>query len=330
MRRIQAIALRSLLLLLAGALLLPLSQAQGQTKKVGVQWSDGTLQQVLDEAKAKDKMVMLDFWAGHCAQCGVMTTELWDTEDGAKLADGLISLQLDTTNPAGRDGMSRFPITGLPCVLFLRSDGTEIDRVEGYMSKQEFLMKAQPIKEGMDPLPGMEALLKEQKGASQLMVDVMERYMWRKRTVEVDTLFARIMRADPRNERGLAEKAILKMGRYLENVLHDEERTIALWKMMAEKYPTCMSIGAAIDGAWTAWATMGRYQDWLDWVCPLVEKNPGQQMMLRAVVAIGYRGGYQSPCLAKAARIVGPTVTTRKAWYDSAAVYFEGKGPKPQ
>jgi thiol:disulfide interchange protein len=160
MRRTQSLAVRSLLLLLAGALLLPLSQAQGQTKKVGVQWSDGTLQQVLDEAAAKDKMVMIDFWAGHCGQCGVMTTELWDTPDGAKLADGLISIQLDTTTPTGKEGMDRYPLTGLPCIIFLRSDGTEVDRVEGYMSKQEFLSKASTIKEGMDPLPGMEALLK--------------------------------------------------------------------------------------------------------------------------------------------------------------------------
>jgi len=289
-----------------------------------VQWRDISLDEALKEAAEKDQLIMLEFWAAHCHSCGDMKEQVWDTEQGAKLADGLIPIKFDSVSPEGKEVSKRIPLTGLPCVIFLRPDGTEVDRVEGYTGPQQFFAEAAPLREGLDPLPGMEALLEEHPDSLQLMLNVMERYLFRKRVTEGEDLFQRILQADSLDRKGVAERAIIKMGRYQELVLGDYQKTLDTWNVMATRFPWCPSIGGAVDGAWKAFAGMGRYADWLDWICPILEKNPSQLSLQRSAVAIGLRGGYRSPCLAQAARASRNSFAGREAWYDSVAVVLEG------
>ncbi len=125
----------------------------------GVVWRDSTLDQALAEAASSDRILMVDVRANHCGQCIVMETEFWNTPDGAAFAADMIPLKIDSTMPAGADLTKRYPITGLPCVVFIRPDGTEIDRVVGYETKSKFLDEAGQLKNGIDPLPDMEKAL---------------------------------------------------------------------------------------------------------------------------------------------------------------------------
>jgi hypothetical protein len=319
-RRARGPALPMFLLaaLLAPALLAGVAAAQG------VKWADFTLEQALAEAKAKNTMVLIDVWSGHCGSCGQMDIDLWDTPEGAKLAEGLIPIKIETGSEAGRTLSERYPITGLPAIIFLHGDGTELDRVEGYINKNLFLAQVRPLKDGIDPLDEMEGRLAARPDSLDLMMQVMERSLNRRRDADADTLFNRILKLDVGNRKSYAERAIVRMARNSEYVYHDPPRTLGYWKLMVEQYPTASSVGAAVDGAYKVLLSMGKASEWPDWICPILEKNPNLGYLQRAAAMTALRGGFRTPCFAAAARKASALGVGKQAFMDSVATVLEG------
>jgi thiol-disulfide isomerase/thioredoxin len=299
----------------------------------GVQWQPLTLDQALAEAKKSDKMVMVDVWARHCGACGTMDIDVWETAEGAKIAEGTIAIKIDSTTPEGRALSQRYPILGLPSIIFLRPDGTELDRVTGYYEKTRFYREAEPLHDGLDPMPLMEQQLKAKPDSLPLLLSAMERYLNRKREADAQAVFDRIMKLDPNDASTTAERAIGTMCRYQELIKQDYAKTAEYWKILVDRFPTSSSSGAAVDGVYRAYGALGKPDEWLGWVCPALQKNPGAMTLQRQTVYIGLRGGYRGKCLADAARRVSqdakrnagnPAMVKQAAWMDSVATVFEG------
>jgi hypothetical protein len=310
--------LRSLLAVACAACLAPPVRAQ-----TGVEWQPLTLDQALEKANAQNSMVLVDVWAGHCGACGQMDIDVWQTPRGAKLAQGLIPIKIDSTTPEGRALSERYPITGLPSVLFIRPDGTELDRVTGYFEKEAFYREAEPLHDGVDPMPLMEKELQAHPDSLPLLLTAMERYQNRRRDAEADSMFHRILRADTRDRQNYAERAIAQMGRYQELIAHDYDRAVATWKMMIDLFPGSMSVGGALDGIAREYQAMGRRNEWLTWVCGVLEKNPSAMTLQRQAVMVALHSGYRGHCLAEAARRSRAVVPSQTAMMDSIATVMD-------
>jgi hypothetical protein len=308
----------------------PAAAAAAPETPKGVAWQEITLDEALDQAAKKKTMVMLDFWARHCGQCGQMSIDLWETPAGAKLAEGLIPIKIDSTTPEGRAAADRYPLTGLPCVIFIQPDGTELDRVEGYTNREEFLRLSQPMRDGLDALPGMEQQLKSHPDSLQLLLGVLDKYLFRRRMAEAESTYAHILRVDPLDRMTYTERAMGKMARYQELVLHDEAASAKTYMDLVDKFPAASYSGGAVDGAQVALMNLGRGQEWLDWICKVLEKNPNQGYLNRISAQVGLRGGFRSPCLAKAARASRSAFPGKEAWWDSIAVVLEGGTTPPK
>lgn len=294
----------------------------------GVQWQQLSLDDALKEAAAKNQMIMIDFWSTRCGECGQQENDVWNTPDGARLTDGLIPIRFETSSAEGQDVTNRIPVTGLPSILFLRPDGTEIDRIEGYFSRSDFLRQADDLRKGLDPLPALEVKLQNRPDSLPLVFDVLSRYLNRRRDAEADSLYTRILRLDPQNRTNYPERAIMRMARQAEYVGHDYDKTASYWKTMAELFPNASSIGGAVDGLHECMMMQGHPNEWLDWICGLLDKNPSLQNLNRSAAIVGLRWGYRSPCLAKAARVASASpYPKQKAFMDSIAVVLEGGAP---
>lgn len=310
------------------AVLLPLfvsGSARGEGE--GVQWRDLTLDQAIAEAKEKNTMVLVDVWAGHCHSCGQMDVDVWETPEGGKLFEGLIPIKIESTSAAGREFSARYPVTGLPAIVFLRGDGTELDRVEGYFEKRRFYREVQPLVDGIDPLIEMEARLAARPDSLELAYQTLERYLNRGREEDADSLFARIMRL--KNTQYI-EKAIVRMARYEEYVHHDLPKTLAYWKMLVEQYPASSSAGGAVNGAFKTMVQMGTAQEWDEWICPILDKNPKQGYLQRAAAMTALSNGFRGECFVKAARAARDLGAGKAAYMDSVATVLEGGSGEKQ
>lgn len=99
----------------------------------------------LDEAirLAKDKYIMVDFYADWCVSCKEMERfTLSDAKVQSRLQD-VVLLQIDVTAGTPDDSalLKRFKLFGPPGILFLDRQGNEIPdiKVIGYLNKKDFL-----------------------------------------------------------------------------------------------------------------------------------------------------------------------------------------------
>jgi hypothetical protein len=268
----------------------------------GVAWQPLSIDQALARAKLQGKIVMVDVWAEHCGDCMQMEREVWTSEAAAALTAGLVPLHISSVTPEGDAFMRRYPVTGLPAIIFLRADGTEIDRVVGYPGAEAFLGAAAPMARGIDPVPAMEAQLKASPDSLGLMFDLMKRYLDRARDADARNLLARILELDRDNGKTIAERAIVQLAKYEDNFRRDYQAAWDDWKNLAETYPRCSSIGGALDGAYRAAVALGTISAWQAWACDLAARNREAGNLQYAAVMTAYRNGLRDPCFAPAAR----------------------------
>jgi thiol:disulfide interchange protein len=92
----------------------------------------------LARAKSEGKPVLVDFYADWCVWCKRLdTTTFRDPKVAELLVADVIPLKLNV-DKAGRDAASRFNVDGLPTLVLVSSEGSEIGRIPGYMPPGAF------------------------------------------------------------------------------------------------------------------------------------------------------------------------------------------------
>ena len=107
----------------------------------------------LQEAQQQGKPVMIDFYADWCIPCKELDKFTFSQKEVVELARNFIMLKVDLTkgnHPEVKALKKRFNIKGVPTLVFLQPDGSELKelRVVGFMEKKEFLtimQKAVPL-----------------------------------------------------------------------------------------------------------------------------------------------------------------------------------------
>ena len=104
----------------------------------------GSLQPLLDRAKAENKLVFLDFYTTWCLPCRVMDEEVFSlTETGTALNKNFISYKINAEKGNGPTLSTVFNVYAYPTLLFLDSDGNVLERKDGSLSNSQFLSLAE-------------------------------------------------------------------------------------------------------------------------------------------------------------------------------------------
>jgi len=113
-------------------------QTPSEAKKNGedkIKWS-GALGESLAAARDAKKPLAIFVYAAWCGWCKKMERETFADKKIVKLSDSFVCYK---ANPEeDEEFSSRFKIKEFPCVIFLKSDGTEIERHLGFKTAEEF------------------------------------------------------------------------------------------------------------------------------------------------------------------------------------------------
>lgn len=133
---------------LAGALCLALAVSAASLPQhalgppsTAVQWHS-TLESALASAKVDDRIVLVDLFAEWCAACKELDAHTFPDPLVVAELRRVIAARLDFTlmEDQHQEISDRYKVLGLPTILFLRGDGTEIDnsRITGFLEPEDF------------------------------------------------------------------------------------------------------------------------------------------------------------------------------------------------
>ena len=100
-------------------------------------------EQALSLAKEDNKIIILDLYADWCQACIEFEEKTFPDPRVQERLNNFIKLRIDFTSPTdiSEEISSKYKIVGLPTILFLNKDGSEIreKRIEGFLEARDFL-----------------------------------------------------------------------------------------------------------------------------------------------------------------------------------------------
>jgi thiol-disulfide isomerase/thioredoxin len=98
-------------------------------------------------AKAKHKLVLVDFYTSWCAPCKMMDKQTYSSPAIAQcLNHGFVPVKIEADDAKyGEAIATKYGITGYPTMLVLDASGKIIDKVRGYAEAKPFLAALQSV-----------------------------------------------------------------------------------------------------------------------------------------------------------------------------------------
>lgn len=110
-------------------------------------WFDGTLEEAIAAASEQGLMVFVEFNTDWCSWCRRLEAETLTDRDVRAELDQMVAIQLDA-EAEGASAASRFEIESYPTMVFLDSNGDEIERIVGYLPPDKLLAEVRRIRAG--------------------------------------------------------------------------------------------------------------------------------------------------------------------------------------
>jgi thiol:disulfide interchange protein DsbD len=103
-------------------------RSRGTTEGQQIAWVHD-FEEGMAKAAEEGKPVMVDFYADWCTWCKKLDADVFSRPDVAQASRDFVAIKVDTDEDPETE--SKYGVSGLPTVVFLQSDGTEIRRSRG-------------------------------------------------------------------------------------------------------------------------------------------------------------------------------------------------------
>ena len=94
--------------------------------------------QALDEARAGNRLVMLDVYTDWCGWCKKLDRETFADSRVREALKDFVALKVNAEK-GGRAVAERYEVRGYPTILFISPDGRVVRQVRGYVNADEML-----------------------------------------------------------------------------------------------------------------------------------------------------------------------------------------------
>lgn len=106
-----------------------------------------SLPAALNEAKANDVPIMIDFYADWCGPCKMLDKQTYADARVASAATNWVSVKIDVD---ANEALAReYDISSIPTIVFLSPQGKELSRFSGFIPAQAMLQQMDHARDEM-------------------------------------------------------------------------------------------------------------------------------------------------------------------------------------
>lgn len=223
-------------------------QAKVEAPK-GITWQT-SVDAALADAKKNDRPILLDMYTDWCEWCKVLDdstyTDSTFIESSKKFTMARVNAEVDTANA------TKYSVHSYPTILLLKSDGTEIDRVVGYLRAPAFMKQVEDYLAGRSTIAAMEADAAAKPNDPEVTYNLAEKYFGHGLYDKAEPTYLKLIEIDPKNASGMVDDALYTVAR-MHRKTKDYANTRKYAQMILDRYPTSdMFLPAHLEiaGSW--------------------------------------------------------------------------------
>jgi thioredoxin-related protein len=209
MQRNERFLLSALLTVIAAGMIL----AGGCDKKAedlsvaptGIEFITG-YESVLATAQEKGQKAVIDFYTEGCPWCRTLDTVTFVDSAVIDLSETMVFGKIDAR--ADSVTADKYGVSGYPTVLLVNGDGSEIDRIYGYLPPDEFV---ETINDYLQDIGTLKDYLRraDTNATTEVNYVLGEKYTGRGMFDDARSYYEKVIKADPDNKEGHTEDAMM-------------------------------------------------------------------------------------------------------------------------
>lgn len=154
----------------------------------GVNFEEMTLEEAIKKAKQNGKSIMIDYYTDWCVPCKELDKHIFqDTTISRFINEKFVSLKINAEKEDGIKLGKKYQLPqAYPTVLFLDSEGKEVDRIVGLFGKEDYFKTIQDYAAGKNTFPVLLSQVQKEKDNPSLNFKIGKKYaergLWKKAT----------------------------------------------------------------------------------------------------------------------------------------------------
>ena len=188
--------------------LLPLLALGWSTATAEIAFLKGTYADAIARAKAEHKPVMIDFVTDWCRWCDTLDVRTYADPDVADYVNArVVPIKIDAEKGEGIEIAKRYGVTAYPTILFVTAEGTEIDRLLGFLPPGPFLKGVDDYLNGRNTVASLRAAAEASPGDAAAQLALARKHQDRYDYAGMAASYTKVLELDPSNALGAREEA---------------------------------------------------------------------------------------------------------------------------
>ena len=237
----------------------------------------GALSEAVKRSETEKKPVMIDFITDWCRWCDTLDARTYsDPGVSSYVSEHVIPIKIDAEKGEGIEIAKKYGVSAYPTIIFIRSDGEEIDRILGYVPAEPFLKTVTDYVNGRNTLTALLADLGSKPDDPALRYALATKYTERNNSHAALEHFKKLIELDPTNTHGHMEEAEYNVGVATFKDTKDPRPLEAF----TAKYPNSEMVRSALHTLWRSYVKSKDGDNARKYFTRYIEKNPTDAGMM--------------------------------------------------
>ncbi len=244
-----------------------------QTAESSLNWETGAFSEIQQKARTENKISFALFVSDNCGHCKKLKKNVLPDPRVQEILSKLIITQIDINSDEGRKLSGEYGFKSTPVVILFEPDGSEIDRIVGNFSVNDYLVELDDYVQRKNTIGYYEQRYENNPADPEALYNLGVKYINRRKIKKAYEFFDRTAEVDSVNTSGFTDDALYRKGRYLHKQ-KKVEKVVPLMLSVLNKYPQSDNAVYAFDRLMWCYTELKQPEKMIEAYQAYIEKIP--------------------------------------------------------